>query len=127
MSTVLVSDRQLVELPRDVICGSGICIPICVDAVGVSDSMCLLLLVLIFFIAIPAFTSAATMMLGADLALGIIPVRWALLLLLKTTTSHPPVAATWGRGRPPPTAAALGAACAPPGPVLTAATVHQVS
>ena len=126
--TVFVSDRQLVELPRDVVGSTSIRTPICVDVVGVGDNVCLLLLVLlVLLITIPACTSASSMMLETDLALGIIPVLLTLLiLLLGTATSSAPVAAAWSRGRAPPSTAPPGPTCARPGPVLAAASVRQV-
>ena len=96
MSTILVSDRQLVEISCDIICSTGICIPVRVDAVGVGDDVCLLLLVLIFLIAIPTRTGAPMVMLEADLALGLVPVQWSLLLLLLGTTTSP-AAVAWRR------------------------------
>ena len=93
MPTVLVSDCQLVEFPCNMISGTGVRIPICVDVVGVGDDICLFFFILIVFIAIPTLAGAPAMMLEADLALEIIPVLWSFLLLLLGTTTSPVAAA----------------------------------
>ena len=81
LSTVLVLDRQLVQLPCDVMCSTSICVPVCVDVVGESDSMSLLLFELIFLVPVPTLTGTPAVVLEADLALRII-VRWLTLLLM---------------------------------------------
>ena len=93
MPMVLVFDRQLVEFPYNVIGGAGVRIPVCVDAVGVGDDVCLVFFILIVLIAIPTLTGTSAVMLEADLALGIVPVLWSLLLLLLGTTTSPVAAA----------------------------------
>ena len=82
MATVLGSDGQLVEFSCNMISGTGVRIPVCVDAVGVSDDVCLLFFILIVLIAIPTLAGTPAVMLEAYLALGIVPVLWSLLLLV---------------------------------------------
>ena len=124
MSTIFVSDRQLVKLTCDMICRTGIRIPVCVNAVGVGDGIGHLLIVLIFLIEIPTLTGTSAVMLEADLALGIITVlRTLLLLLLGTTTS--PVAAAWRGGCVPSLTAASVAAPATSAMRLAAPLVRQ--
>ena len=93
MSMVLVSDGQLVEFSCNMISGTGVRIPVCVDAVGVGDDVCLLFFILIVLIAIPTLAGSSAVMLEAYLALGIVPVLWTLLLRLLGTTTSPVAAA----------------------------------
>lgn len=79
---VLVPHGQLVKFSDDVIGGASIYIPVCIDVIGVGDSVSPLLLMVIVFIAPPTSTSATWMMFEADLTLGVIIVLLLLLLLL---------------------------------------------
>ena len=80
-SVVSFSHCQFVELPCYVLGSSGICVPICINPVGVSDEVGLLPLFMIIIIPMPAGPCTSGMELITDLALWIVPFMLLLLLL----------------------------------------------
>ena len=123
MSTILVSDCQLLELPCDVICGACVCIPVGVDTIGIGDHVGPLLLMFIFIIvSMPTITSTSWMMLVANLTFWIISNLLTLLLWTTAATTAAAISTRWSWGgapasaAPPVVAAPAASAVAVPAP-----------